>query len=75
MEEARDTSGLAVRSENEEQEDVILEAQRDKRKVHFATLMDICHLKDAELKTQISEVQGSSRAPRTQCKRRFWFRK
>ena len=25
--------------------EVILEAQRDKKKVHFATLMDICHLK------------------------------
>ena len=24
---------------------VILEEQRDKKKVHFATLMDICHLK------------------------------
>ena len=29
--------------------EVILEAQRDKKKVHFATLMDICHLKNAEL--------------------------
>ena len=29
--------------------EVILEAQRDKRKVHFATLMDMCHLKNAEL--------------------------
>ena len=26
--------------------EVILEAQRDKTKVHFATLMDICHLKN-----------------------------
>ena len=26
-------------------EDVILEAQRNKKKVHFATLMDKCHLK------------------------------
>ena len=29
----------------EGKEEVILEAQRDKKKVHFATLMDICHLK------------------------------
>ena len=28
--------------------EVTLEAQRDKNKVHFATLMDICHLKNAE---------------------------
>ena len=27
----------------------ILEAQRNKNKVHFATLLDICHLKNAEL--------------------------
>ena len=29
--------------------EVILEAQRDKKKVHFATLVDICHLKNMEL--------------------------
>ena len=29
--------------------DGILDAQRDKKKVHFATLMDICHFKNAEL--------------------------
>ena len=29
-------------------EEVILEAQRDKKKVHFATLTDICHLKNVE---------------------------
>ena len=27
--------------------DVILEAQTEKTKVHFATLMDTCHLKNA----------------------------
>ena len=35
-----------------------------KKKVHFATLMDICHLKIAEFFPQISEVQRKSRAPR-----------
>ena len=25
--------------------EVILEAQKDNKKVHFATLMDVCHLK------------------------------
>ena len=29
--------------------EVILEAQREKKKVHFATLMDICYLIVAEL--------------------------
>ena len=44
---------------------VILEAQRDKRKVHFATLMDICHLRNAELEPKyLPKVQRSSGAPR-----------
>ena len=30
-------------------EENILEAQRDEKKVHFAALMDMCHLKNAEL--------------------------
>ena len=43
---------------------VILEAQRDKKKVHFASLMDICHLQECGVRTNISEVQRSTRAPR-----------
>ena len=37
---------------------VILEAQRDKKKVHFATLMDICHLKSAELEPKLQKYRG-----------------
>ena len=44
--------------------EVFLEAQRDKKKVHIATLMDICHLKNAELEPKLPEVQRTSRAPR-----------
>ena len=29
--------------------EVMPKAQKDKKKVHFATLMDICHLKNSEL--------------------------
>ena len=36
--------------------EVTLEAQRDEKKVHFAALMDICHLKDAELKPKAPKV-------------------
>ena len=43
--------------------EVIFEAQRDKRKVHFATLMDICHLRKRGVRTKISEVQRQRRAP------------
>ena len=36
----------------------------DKKKVHFATLMDICHLKKCGVRTTISEVSRSRRTPR-----------
>ena len=54
MEEARNNSRLAV-GKSPGQKEVILEAQRDKRKVHFATLMDICHLKNAELEPKFQK--------------------
>ena len=38
--------------------EVILEAQRDKKKVHSATLMDICHLKNAELEPNFQKRKG-----------------
>ena len=44
--------------------DVILEAQRDKRKVHFATLVDIGHLKNSELEPQFQKIIRPSCAPR-----------
>ena len=37
---------------------LILEAQRDKKKVHFATLMDICHLKNVELEPKFEKSKG-----------------
>ena len=45
-------SWTKVKSKSE----VILEAQWDKKKVHFAALMDICHLKKCGVRTAISEV-------------------
>ena len=36
---------------------VILEAQRDKKKVHFASLLDLCHLKDSELEPQFQKYK------------------
>ena len=38
--------------------EVILESQRDKKKVHFATSMDTCHLKNAELEPTIPKYKG-----------------
>ena len=45
-------------SEKVKSKEVILEAQRDKKKVHFATLMDICHLKNAELEPNFQKYKG-----------------
>ena len=42
--------------------ELTLEAQRDKKKVHFASFMDICHLKKCGVGTKITEVQRQSRA-------------
>ena len=39
---------------------MILEAQRENNKVHFASLMDTCHLKNAEreLRTMYQKYKG-----------------
>ena len=39
-------------------EEIILEAQWDNEKVHFATLMDICHLKNADIEPKFQKRQG-----------------
>ena len=44
---------------SQEQREVILEAPREtKKKVHFATLMDICHLKNAKLEPKLQKYKG-----------------
>ena len=48
----------------ENQREVIQEAQKELKTGHFASLMDICHLKNAELEPQFQKIQRSSRAPR-----------
>ena len=52
--------------------EVILEAQRDKKKVHVATLMDVCLLKKCGMRSKNTEVERQSRAPWWHCKRRLW---
>ena len=44
--------------------EVIDEARTTGATVHFASLMDICHLKNAELETKAPKVQRSSCSPR-----------
>ena len=48
---------------------MIDEARNKGETVHFASLMDICRLKNAELETKAPEVQGSSCAPRRHCEK------
>ena len=43
---------------------VIDEARTSCAKIHFASLMDICHLKNAELKAKTPKVQRSGCTPR-----------
>ena len=57
MEEARDITSLKLGNVSSKKEG-ILEAQRDKKKVHFASLMDICHLTKAELEPKEQKYQG-----------------
>ena len=38
--------------------DVIDEARKEGRKVHFASLMDICYLKNAELEAKHQKYKG-----------------
>ena len=56
-----------VRSKKE----LIEEARNKCKTVHFASLMDICHLKNAELETTHQKIQRSSCVPRQHCERRF----
>ena len=60
--------------------EVIEKAQKERRTVHFATLMDLYHLKNSELEHKFPEIQRSSCAPmcvnqsldaRVQCE--SWF--
>ena len=57
-----------VRNKNE----VIAEARNEGRKVHFASLMDLCHLKNSEVQLQFQKLQRQSCAPRWHCE--IWFR-
>ena len=43
---------------SENKKEVIAEARKEGRKVHFASLMDACHLKNAELQPQYQKYQG-----------------
>ena len=62
---ARDITNVRNKSE------VIDEARTKGAKVHFASLMDICHLKNAELEAKHQKLQRASCTPRRYCQRLF----
>ena len=57
MEEARNEKSLAI-GQDEEQKGRHSEAQREKKKVHFAALMGICHWENAELEPKYQKFYG-----------------
>ena len=70
---AKSSSGQGMGCESEVRKEVIDEARMSGATVHFASLMDICHLKSAELETKAPKIQRSSCIPRWYCERRFWI--
>ena len=56
-EKARDNSTWDLETVKSKKEG-ILEAERDKMRVHFASLMDICHLKSAEQEPKLQKYKG-----------------
>ena len=64
MEEALDDSRLADGEKFKSKKEGILEAQRDKKKVHCATLMDLCRLKKCGVRTKATEVQKAESCSR-----------
>ena len=51
MEIARENLSMEF-GKSQSKKEVILQAPRDKKKVHFATLMDICNLENAEFRSR-----------------------
>ena len=49
--------------------DVIDEARTKGAKVHFASLMDICHFEECRTGDKAPEIQRSSCTPRRHCER------
>ena len=54
---ALDNSSMG-REKVKSKKEVIKEGQKNNNKVHFASLMELCHLKNSELETQIQKYKG-----------------
>ena len=53
--------------------DVIEKARKEGWTVHFATLMDLCHLKKLGVGAKLPKIQRARRSPRWCCEGRFWL--
>ena len=59
MEEARNNFSVAAEKKSKAERRLFWRhRERDKAKVHFATLVDTCHLKNAELEPQFQKYKG-----------------
>ena len=58
MEKAWDNSSMGREKSQEQQKEVIKEAQKNNNKVHFASLMDLYHLKNSDLEPQFQKYKG-----------------
>ena len=58
MEEARDNPSMATGESQEQEGGYSGSSKRQKKKVHFATLRDMCHLKNAELEPRLQKYKG-----------------
>ena len=57
MGEGRKVASVAALNNVQRKNEVILEARREKKQVHFATLMEIFQLKNAELEPKYQKKQ------------------
>ena len=72
MEEARNEHSLETGGRPVAKKRLFLKYTETKKKVHFVSLMDICHLKNAELEPKTPKVSRTKRAPRGPWSRRLW---
>ena len=69
-EKARNVDSMAS-DESEEPKKFFGGAQKEGRIVHFATLLDLCHLKNSDLEQKFQKYRWRRRSPRWCCGGRF----
>ena len=72
MEEAGDDPSIKNWTRVKSKKGLFWKHKETKRKSTFATLLDICHLKNTELATKNTEIRRQSRARERHRKRRLW---